>query len=104
MQLHDSIHDIFGHFSIGRPFTTRYEGNFGFRMDGNTFTENGNEIWRTFSPRLALALQLDPIARWTLNASVGRYFKIPPYTVLGFQDNAGNFLNQDAEYIEKGFH
>lgn len=27
------------------------------------------------------------------------YFKIPPYTILGFENNNGNFINRDAEYI-----
>lgn len=71
----------------------------GIRFDGNSFTENGNNIYRTFSPRLALSYKLDKAGKWTANASAGRYFKIPPYTILGFTDNEGNFANQDAEYI-----
>ncbi len=37
--------------------------------------------------------------QWKLNASVGRYFKTPIYTVLGFRDLEGNFLNRDSKYI-----
>jgi len=55
-------------------------------------------MFDTFSPRLSLAYVAAP--RWTINASAGRYFKIPPYTILGFQDNAGNYLNQDSKYIQ----
>lgn len=73
----------------------------GTRVDGNTFTETGNEVWRTFSPRASLAYQLDAAGRWTVNASIGRYFKIPPYTTLGVRDTlAQSFLNRDAKYIE----
>ncbi|MDX2301930.1 MAG: TonB-dependent receptor [Microscillaceae bacterium] len=91
----------YGIFSqISRPFIQeRLQASFGLRLDGNTFTDTGHEIWRTFSPRLALSYQLDPKGQWRINASVGRYFKIPPYTILGFQDNSGNFLNTDAKYI-----
>ncbi|MEO1052512.1 MAG: TonB-dependent receptor [Bacteroidota bacterium] len=90
---------LFG--QVSRPFLKgRFTPSFGIRFDGNSFTEDGNNIFRTFSPRLALAYKLDESGRWTANASVGRYFKIPPNTILGFQDNNGNFPNQDAEYIQ----
>ena len=29
-----------------------------------------------------------------LNGSIGRYYELPPYTVLGFKDNQGNYLNK----------
>jgi outer membrane receptor protein involved in Fe transport len=35
-----------------------------------------------------------------VNASVGRYYKIAPYTVLGFRDNSGKLVNKDAPYIQ----
>ena len=35
---------------------------------------------------------------WTLNATVGSYTKLPPYTVIGFQQN-NRFVNRDATYI-----
>jgi len=79
--------------------TPRFGLSVGFRMDGNTFTTEGNEFWRTFSPRISGTYQLGSQNKWSLNASVGRYFKIPPYTVLGFKE-AGNFVNEDAEYIQ----
>jgi hypothetical protein len=72
----------------------------GFRVDGNTFTESGNEIYRTFSPRFSASYTFDEKRKWTVNASVGRYFKIPPYTILGFTDQNNNFANKDAEYIQ----
>ena len=74
--------------------------SFGIRADGNGFTDTGNEIWRTLSPRISASYQIDNQERWTLNASAGRYFKIAPYTILGFQDQNGNFANQDADYIQ----
>jgi hypothetical protein len=37
--------------------------------------------------------------KWNINASVGRYAKIPIYTILGFKDNAGAFVNKDNKYI-----
>jgi hypothetical protein len=90
----------FGLFSqVSKPFLgERLTPSFGFRVDGNTFTDNGMNLFDTFSPRFSLAYVAAP--RWTLNASAGRYFKIPPYTVLGFQDNNGNYLNRDSKYIQ----
>lgn len=72
----------------------------GFRVDGNSFTSTGNELHRTFSPRMALSYQLNSAGTWTVNASVGRYFKIAPYTILGFTDNAGNLINRNVKYIQ----
>ncbi|MBO3697701.1 TonB-dependent receptor [Roseivirga sp. E12] len=72
----------------------------GIRLDANTFTENGNNIFETFSPRISGSYTFDKLRKWSLNASLGRYFKIPPYTILGFTDNSGNQVNQSARYIQ----
>lgn len=88
---------LFAHSS--RSFSDRNTFSFGVRFDGNTFTDSGNELWRTFSPRISKSFKLTPDGTWTLNSSLGRYFKIPPYTILGFENNNGNFINRDAEYI-----
>ena len=85
---------------VSKPiFGGRITPSFGFRMDGNSFTDNGNSIGETFSPRLSVSAKLDNKGRWLFNASAGRYFKIPPGTILGFQGAAGSFVNRDSEYI-----
>ena len=66
----------------------------GFRVDGNSFTENTTTP--NFSPRLSLAYNLS--GKSSLNANLGRYYQLPAYTILGFGLN-NNFQNQDAEYI-----
>jgi hypothetical protein len=81
-----------------RFFGDRLQTSFGLRSDANTFTTQKNQWLQTLSPRLALSYALDSARRWSLNASVGRYYKTPIYTILGFQDNAGNFVNKDARY------
>lgn len=73
--------------------------SFGLRADGNTFTTNGNELNRTLSPRVALTYQLTPSGDWTVNASLGRYYKILPYTTLGYRNADDAFANEDAAYI-----
>ncbi len=68
----------------------------GLRTDMNSFTTDGNNPLETLSPRLSVGYQLSD--KWRLNASVGRYFKIPIYTVLGFRQD-GNFINKSNKYI-----
>ncbi|KAB7732459.1 TonB-dependent receptor plug domain-containing protein [Rudanella paleaurantiibacter] len=69
----------------------------GLRTDMNTFTTTGMNPLQTLSPRLALSYALNE--QWNLNASVGRYFKMPIYTVLGYRDAQGQFVNRDNRYI-----
>jgi hypothetical protein len=83
-----------------RFFKDRLGLSFGIRADANDFTAGGNDLLSTLSPRISASYALDEEQKWSLNASWGRYYKIPPYTVLGFQDNNQNFVNQDVTYIE----
>ncbi|MEZ5017859.1 MAG: TonB-dependent receptor [Flavipsychrobacter sp.] len=78
-------------------FKERLNLSLGLRTDGNTFTTDGNNLGKTISPRLAGSLLLTESIK--LNASVGRYYKIPTYTVLGYQNN-GAFTNQSASYTQ----
>eukprot|EP01029_Cantina_marsupialis_P013295 TRINITY_DN2947_c0_g2_i3.p1 TRINITY_DN2947_c0_g2~~TRINITY_DN2947_c0_g2_i3.p1 ORF type:complete len:782 (+),score=30.14 TRINITY_DN2947_c0_g2_i3:2858-5203(+) len=72
----------------------RLDLSFGFRLDGDSFTK-GNSLFTTFSPRMALSYEF--IDDWKLKASVGRYYKLPPYTILGYKEN-GVLLNKDVDY------
>jgi hypothetical protein len=94
-----SRYGLFGQVSR-KFFNERLGLSFGLRADGNSFTTDGNNLLSTLSPRLSASYQLDEAQKWSVNASVGRYCKIPPYTVLGFQNNDQDFVNQDADYIE----
>ena len=69
----------------------------GVRTDLNTFTDTGLTPLETLSPRLALSYALTD--KWNVNASVGRYFKIPINTVLGFRNEVGQFTNRANRYI-----
>jgi outer membrane receptor for ferrienterochelin and colicin len=75
----------------------RLDFSIGFRNDGDTFTSKGTNQLLHFSPRASVSYHITK--EWTLNASIGRYFKIPPYTVLGFRNNTNQLLNQDTDYI-----
>ncbi len=89
----------FGLFGqVNRTFLKeRLSVSAGVRTDGNTFTDEGANLLKTISPRLSLSYALAP--KWKLNASVGRYFKTPLYTVLGYRDNGGNLVNKDQPYL-----
>lgn len=78
-------------------FKERLNVSLGLRTDGNTFTNNGNNLGETLSPRLAASFLL--VENLKLNASVARYYKIPPYTILGFQ-SGGSYVNQNSQYIQ----
>lgn len=69
--------------------------SFGIRTDADTFTQ-GNSLASTLSPRFGLSYEFEE--NWKLNASAGRYYKIPPYTMLGFRNNALELVNQDLKY------
>jgi hypothetical protein len=81
----------------------------GLRTDMNSFTTTGSDPIETLSPRLSLSYVLSD--KWTANASVGRYFKLAPYTILGYASSGSPYpsyssfapvspvlVNQDAKY------
>ena len=74
----------------------------GIRSDINSFTAEGDNPLKTISPRFSLSYVLAD--KWTLNASVGRYFKIPPYTILGFADNTNVLVNKSANYLQSNHY
>jgi len=79
-----------------RRFGERFSLTGGLRTDGNTFTETGNDLVKTLSPRISAVYNISSTVN--ANVSVGRYFKIPPYTILGFRES-DKLVNKDAEYI-----
>lgn len=82
----------------GRKFLDNRLGiNAGIRSDINTFTEDGTNPINAISPRIAFSYVLAD--RFTLNATAGRYARLPAYTILGFRDNAGMLVNKQNDYI-----
>lgn len=68
----------------------------GVRSDMNTFTGNGMNGLQTLSPRISFSYVLAD--KWTWNSSAGIYYKIPPYTILGFADNNNVLVNKNTRY------
>jgi hypothetical protein len=92
-----------GRFGAFTQFGKRFMNNrlgtsFGLRFDQNTFTNNGMNPLNTLSPRVALSYVVAD--KWTINASVGTYYKLLPYTALGFRDNNNNFTNKNSDYTQ----
>lgn len=79
-------------------FDNKLSTSLGARSDVNTFTDNGNNPLKTLSPRLSASYFIN--SRWSLNASVGRYYKLPIYTVLGYKDQTNQNTNKGNDYIE----
>jgi hypothetical protein len=79
-----------------RFFNSRLGVSAGLRTDMNTFTTTGNNPLKTLSPRISASYILAD--KWAANASVGRYYKIAPYTILGFADNVNNLVNKNSLY------
>lgn len=84
---------------LGKRFADNRLGvSAGIRSDMNTFTTDGMNGARTLSPRLSLSYVLAD--KWTFNTSIGRYYKLPPYTILGFSDNNKVLVNEDVRYLQ----
>ena len=75
----------------------RFTANLGIRFDGNTYSDKMANLFRQFSPRLSLSYEL--LSDFYLNAGVGRYYQLPPYTALGYRDLQGDLVNKELEYI-----
>jgi hypothetical protein len=78
-------------------FANRLALSGGIRTDLNTFTDKGTDPLQSLSPRLNLSYAVND--KWSVNAALGRYFKIPVYTVLGYKNDQNQFSNKDARYI-----
>jgi hypothetical protein len=87
--------------SLSRSFLdNRLSLSFGLRTDMNSFTDEGNNPLEAISPRFSVSYALSE--KWTISSSVGRYHKLPPYTVLGFEQNVGGtnlLINKSTRYI-----
>lgn len=69
----------------------------GIRTDMNTYTSNGTNPLEALSPRVSASFAVND--RFNINASIGRYAKIPIYTILGYRDSTDNLANKDNKYI-----
>jgi len=80
-----------------RLFNDRLQLSAGVRTDINTFSDDGADPVNALSPRFAIRYLLSD--KWTINATVGRYARLVPYTILGFRNNNGQLINTNNNYI-----
>jgi len=72
----------------------------GIRTDFNDYSGQMNNPFDQLSPRFSASYSLS--TKWFLNFNLGRYFQLPPYTVLGYRDQKGILANKENEvtYIQ----
>ena len=87
---------LFGNISKSF-FENKLDVSMGIRSDEDTFS-SGSNITNNLSPRLSTSLSISKDRRLKWNSSLGTYYKIPVYTVLGFKNSLGEFTNLDAKY------
>ncbi len=93
--------DYASEFSMGKyalfgQLSRNYKGerlivSLGFRLDGNSYSDEMNNPLKQFSPRFSLAYAFSDAVSFNFNT--GRFFQLPPYTILGYQEN-GTFINK----------
>lgn len=67
------------------------------RLDGCDFSASTARFWENLSPVLSLSYLFLP--SWSVNASVGMYHQLPPYTALGYKDAEGEYANRSLRYV-----
>jgi hypothetical protein len=89
---------LFGQVSKG-VFNERMTLSLGLRTDFNDYNTHMINPLNQLSPRFSASYTLTD--KWSLNASVGRFYQLPPYTVLGYRNNMSELVNQPRlKYIE----
>jgi hypothetical protein len=72
--------------------------SFGFRLDGNNYNSSMKNALNQFSPRFSATYSLTD--KWSVNSSIGVYYQLPSYTILGFRDVSSTLVNQQSlKYI-----
>ena len=92
-----SLFNSYGGFVMGskKYLDERLLVNLGVRMDGSDFGATASNPLNQLSPRISTSYQLKDNLFW--NANAGIYYQKPPYTVLGFQNNEGAYVNQEND-------
>lgn len=65
----------------------------GLRMDCNDYSEEMNNPLDQLSPRLSASYSMTE--KLKANFNVGRYFQLPPYTIMGYRDSNNLLANKE---------
>ncbi len=63
----------------------RFPASFGFRLDACNYSSLTDNPFKQFSPRLSLSYNV--IGNFFLNGSIGRFYQLPAYTTMGYQED-----------------
>ena len=66
----------------------------GIRTDFSDYNSEMSNPLDQLSPRFAASFVFAP--KWSVNASIGRFYQLPPYTVLGYRDAGNNLVNKQT--------
>ncbi|MBS3774465.1 MAG: TonB-dependent receptor [Bacteroidales bacterium] len=83
--------NLFGQISKSY-FNEKLSLSLGIRADANNYSESMSNLIDQASPRFSLSYQFAP--EWSLNFNTGRFYQLPPYTTLGFSNQAGDLINK----------
>ena len=86
-----SKYSLFGQVSRGF-FDESLNVSFGLKTDFNNYSSDMSNPLKQLSPRLSASYNLTSSV--SVNVSTGRFFQLPPYTALGYMNNAGEFVNR----------
>lgn len=89
-------YSLFGQISK-KYLNSKLGTSFGFRMDGTDYSSEMKNVFNQFSPRLSLSYELN--SKVALNGSLGSYYQLPSYTVLGYR-NSSNILVNKSNHLK----
>ncbi len=78
----------------------RLKLSLGLRTDMAIYNSATSNPLDQLSPRFSVSYLFAP--KWSLNGSIGRFYQLPPYTILGYRDNNNNLVNKQngISYIQ----
>ncbi|MBI1184397.1 TonB-dependent receptor plug domain-containing protein [bacterium] len=83
---------LFG--NISRKFVNeRLALSFGMRMDAADYNKQMLNLLKQFSPRFSASYAIS--SQFAVNFNTGRYFQLPPNTVMGYRNNENELVNQN---------
>ena len=85
-------YSLFGQISK-EYFNSKFGVSLGIRFDGTNYSDEMSNLFEQFSPRLSLSYQMSDA--WSLNGTVGTYYQMPSYTILGFRNENGDLVNKN---------
>lgn len=94
------LNKVSAFIQAGRGFSQdKLTLSLGLRTDLNDYSRQMSDPLKQLSPRFSASYKLN--SKMNLNFNTGRYYQLPPYTVLGYRDSAKVLVNKrnEVKYI-----